>query len=49
MNTSISRMKALSLFRALYREAKQMNDYNFRSYAIRRIKVGFRTNASLQG
>jgi len=26
-----------------------MNDYNFRSYAMRRVKTGFQMNASLQG
>ena len=39
----------LALFRALLREAKHMNDYNFRSYAIRRVKLGFRENQQLQG
>mmetsp|Transcript_12650 Transcript_12650/g.16040 ORF Transcript_12650/g.16040 Transcript_12650/m.16040 type:complete len:89 (+) Transcript_12650:36-302(+) len=49
MTTAASRKTALSLFRALSREAKQMNDYNFRSYAMRRVKTGFQMNASLQG
>jgi len=26
-----------------------MNDYNFRSYAIRRVKAGMRKNQGLQG
>ena len=39
----------LTLFRSLLREAKHMNDYNFRMYAIRRVKDGFRANQKLQG
>mmetsp|Transcript_13491 Transcript_13491/g.13691 ORF Transcript_13491/g.13691 Transcript_13491/m.13691 type:complete len:82 (-) Transcript_13491:311-556(-) len=38
----------LRLFRSLLREAKQVNDYNFRSYAVRRVKSGFRLNQTLQ-
>lgn len=26
-----------------------MNDYNFRSYAIRRVNAGFRNNQGLEG
>jgi hypothetical protein len=40
---------AVSLFRTLLREAKQMTDYNFRSFAVRRVKAGFKTNRVLQG
>lgn len=40
---------AVSLFRTLLREAKQMTDYNFRSFAVRRVKAGFKTNRNLQG
>lgn len=40
---------ALSLYRAMLREAKQVSDYNFRSYSIRRVKGGFRKNQHLQG
>ena len=39
----------LTLFRSLLREAKHVNDYNFRSYAIRRVKTGFQANRQLQG
>jgi len=38
-----------SLLRSLLREAGKMNDYNFRSYALRRVKGGFQKNQSLQG
>ena len=37
------------LFRRLMREAKRMNDYNFRSYAIRRVRAGFDRNLLLEG
>jgi len=31
------------------RQAKRMNDYNFRSYAIRRVRAGFDRNLLLEG
>ena len=37
------------LFRNLMKQATQMNDYNFRSYAIRRIRGGFDQNRLLEG
>lgn len=37
------------LYRNLLRQARQMNDYNFRSYAMRRAKQGFVKNKALQG
>jgi len=37
----------MPLLRSLLREARHMSDYNFRSYAIRRVKVGFAANAHL--
>jgi len=40
---------SLTLYRQLMRQAKNMNDYNFRSYAMRRVKVGFESNRSLIG
>lgn len=39
----------VTLFRRLMREAKQMNDYNFRAYAIRRVRAGFDQNRLLEG
>mmetsp|Transcript_16733 Transcript_16733/g.31703 ORF Transcript_16733/g.31703 Transcript_16733/m.31703 type:complete len:90 (-) Transcript_16733:156-425(-) len=45
MNSSSS----ISLFRSLMRETHKMNDYNFRSYARRRVKHGFLKNRNLQG
>jgi Complex 1 protein (LYR family) len=42
-------MVPLSLYRALIRQGQQVKDYNFRSYAIRRTKAGFRRNRNLRG
>jgi len=39
----------LPLFRTLSREARKMNDYNFRMYAIRRVREGFEMNRNLAG
>lgn len=44
-----SNAAVFSLFRALTREAKRINDYNFRSHAIRRVRKGFEINRGLQG
>mmetsp|Transcript_11583 Transcript_11583/g.17711 ORF Transcript_11583/g.17711 Transcript_11583/m.17711 type:complete len:82 (+) Transcript_11583:188-433(+) len=40
---------SISLFRSLLREAKKVDNYNFRLYAIRRVKLGFQLNRSLAG
>eukprot|EP00579_Thalassiosira_antarctica_P007980 CAMPEP_0201882730 /NCGR_PEP_ID=MMETSP0902-20130614/14373_1 /ASSEMBLY_ACC=CAM_ASM_000551 /TAXON_ID=420261 /ORGANISM="Thalassiosira antarctica, Strain CCMP982" /LENGTH=84 /DNA_ID=CAMNT_0048411319 /DNA_START=71 /DNA_END=325 /DNA_ORIENTATION=- len=40
---------SLSLFRTLLRESKKVDNYNFRHYAIRRVKVGFQLNKDLTG
>lgn len=40
---------SLSLFRSLLRNAKKVDNYNFREYSIRRIKIGFQNNRSLTG
>jgi len=40
---------ALVLYRNLLREARKVNDYNFRMYAMRRVKQGFVKNRTLQG
>lgn len=45
----MSAMAPKTLYRTLIREAKKMHDYNFRSYALRRVKVGFEKNRELQG
>ncbi|KAL3806322.1 hypothetical protein ACHAXA_001062 [Cyclostephanos tholiformis] len=40
---------SLSLFRSLLREARKVDNYNFRLYAIRRVKIGFRNNRGMMG
>ncbi|KAK2166795.1 hypothetical protein LSH36_35g06053 [Paralvinella palmiformis] len=39
-----SRTKALSLYKALLRESRKFSNYNFRTYALRRVKDAFREN-----
>mmetsp|Transcript_22029 Transcript_22029/g.37457 ORF Transcript_22029/g.37457 Transcript_22029/m.37457 type:complete len:145 (+) Transcript_22029:1090-1524(+) len=42
-------MPPQTLYRSLVREARKIKDYNFRSYALRRMKAGFVKNRNLQG
>ena len=37
----------LSLYKIMLRESEKFADLNYRSYAIRRVKDGFRANARL--
>ena len=46
---STDTMAARSLFRTMLREAAQVDQYNFRNYAIRRVREDFRRNAALSG
>lgn len=39
----------IRLFRAMLREAGKVNQYNFRHYAVRRVREDFRKNAALDG
>mmetsp|Transcript_22421 Transcript_22421/g.21559 ORF Transcript_22421/g.21559 Transcript_22421/m.21559 type:complete len:80 (-) Transcript_22421:402-641(-) len=36
------------LMRSLLKEAVKMSDYNFRQFALRRVKMGFVMNRNLQ-
>eukprot|EP00978_Attheya_sp_CCMP212_P016066 scaffold41806_cov49-Attheya_sp.AAC.3 len=38
-----------TLYRSLLREARKVKDYNFRSYALRRVKTDFVANRELKG
>jgi len=49
LNQEMATMAPLSLYRSLLRQGKLIKDYNFRSYAIRRVKTGFQENRGLQG
>lgn len=42
-------MAARSLFRTMLREATGVDQYNFRNYAIRRVREDFRRNTALAG
>lgn len=42
------RSLVLSLYRQLLRESAKFESYNFRSYALRRVRDGFRANFNAQ-
>ncbi|KAI1888878.1 hypothetical protein AGOR_G00173300 [Albula goreensis] len=42
-----SRTQVLSLYRMLMKESKKFPSYNYRTYALRRIRDGFRENQSV--
>mmetsp|Transcript_12931 Transcript_12931/g.21125 ORF Transcript_12931/g.21125 Transcript_12931/m.21125 type:complete len:86 (-) Transcript_12931:372-629(-) len=46
--SSISRIQVVHLYRTFLRNAKLFSDYNFKSYAFRRIRAGFRENLGLK-
>ncbi|XP_065607884.1 LYR motif-containing protein 4 [Cyrtonyx montezumae] len=43
-----SRAQVLRLYRALLRESQRFSSYNYRTYAIRRIRDAFRENKSIK-
>ncbi|KAM5269037.1 LYR motif-containing protein 4 isoform 1-T1 [Hipposideros larvatus] len=43
-----SRAQVLDLYRAMLRESKHFSAYNYRTYAIRRIRDAFRENKNVQ-
>ncbi|XP_052553559.1 LYR motif-containing protein 4 isoform X2 [Tympanuchus pallidicinctus] len=43
-----SRAQVLRLYRALLRESQRFSGYNYRTYAIRRIRDAFRENKSIK-
>ncbi|KAI1902212.1 hypothetical protein AGOR_G00042390 [Albula goreensis] len=44
---SSSRTQVISLYRMLLRESKKFPSYNYRTYALRRVKDGFRENRNV--
>ena len=42
-------MKSIILYRHLIRHARQIDDYNVRSYAVRKVRTTFRKNSNLAG
>ncbi|XP_072801839.1 LYR motif-containing protein 4 isoform X1 [Vicugna pacos] len=43
-----SRAQVLDLYRAMLRESKHFSAYNYRTYAIRRIRDAFRENKNVK-
>ncbi|XP_074683808.1 LYR motif-containing protein 4 isoform X4 [Strix aluco] len=43
-----SRAQVLRLYRALLRESQRFGSYNYRTYAIRRIRDAFRENKNIK-
>ncbi|XP_061851645.1 LYR motif-containing protein 4 isoform X3 [Colius striatus] len=43
-----SRAQVLRLYRALLRESQRFSSYNYRTYAIRRIRDAFRENKNVK-
>ncbi|KAA0719160.1 LYR motif-containing protein 4 [Triplophysa tibetana] len=44
---SCSRAQVISLYRMLMKESTKFPSYNYRTYAIRRVKEGFRENLNV--
>mmetsp|Transcript_8509 Transcript_8509/g.11154 ORF Transcript_8509/g.11154 Transcript_8509/m.11154 type:complete len:94 (-) Transcript_8509:146-427(-) len=44
-----SKSQVLGLYRGLIKYARQIQDYNFRAYALRRSRVGFEKNKNVEG
>ncbi|KAJ8706958.1 hypothetical protein PYW08_011092 [Mythimna loreyi] len=47
MSSGVTRREILSMYKLLLREADKFSNYNFRSYALRRVKDGFKDNKTL--
>ncbi|KAK7159091.1 hypothetical protein R3I94_005432 [Phoxinus phoxinus] len=45
---SCSRAQVISLYRMLMKESKKFPSYNYRTYALRRVKDGFRENLHVE-
>ncbi|XP_023413421.1 LYR motif-containing protein 4 isoform X4 [Loxodonta africana] len=43
-----SRAQVLDLYRAMLRESKHFSAYNYRTYAVRRIRDAFRENKNVE-
>ncbi|XP_076043213.1 LYR motif-containing protein bcn92 [Oratosquilla oratoria] len=44
---AVARREVLSLYKVLLRESQKFTSYNFREYALRRIRDGFKANKDL--
>ncbi|XP_055542087.1 LYR motif-containing protein 4 [Wyeomyia smithii] len=47
MSNVAQKMKVLSLYKQMIRESQKFSSYNYRMYALRRIRDAFRDNKSL--
>ncbi|XP_063898154.1 LYR motif-containing protein 4B [Helicoverpa armigera] len=47
MSSGVTKQQILSMYRVLLREADKFPNYNFRAYALRRVKDAFRDNKTL--
>ncbi|KAF9823145.1 hypothetical protein SFRURICE_016038 [Spodoptera frugiperda] len=47
MSSGVTKQQVLSMYKLLLREAVKFPNYNFRSYALRRIRDGFKENKAL--
>ncbi|XP_023935193.1 LYR motif-containing protein 4B [Bicyclus anynana] len=47
MASGITKIQVLSLYKSLIKESKKFANYNFRSYALRRVRDAFRESKSI--
>ncbi|XP_053695830.1 protein bcn92 [Sabethes cyaneus] len=47
MSNVANKMKVLTLYKQMLRESQKFSSYNYRMYALRRIRDAFRDNKSL--
>ncbi|CAK1549067.1 unnamed protein product [Leptosia nina] len=47
MASSVSKIQILALYKSLMRESQNFPNYNFRSYALRRVRDAFRESKFL--
>ncbi|KAL0809858.1 hypothetical protein ABMA28_011345 [Loxostege sticticalis] len=47
MSSGVSKTQILSMYKLLMRESQKFANYNFRSYALRRVRDAFKENKSL--
>ncbi|XP_048002042.1 LYR motif-containing protein 4B [Leguminivora glycinivorella] len=47
MASSVTKMQVLSMYKNLMRESQKFANYNFRAYALRRVRDAFKANKAL--
>ncbi|XP_008306261.1 LYR motif-containing protein 4 [Cynoglossus semilaevis] len=43
-----SRAQVISLYRTMLRESSKFSSYNYRTYAVRRVRDAFRANSNIE-